>query len=78
MRPSKRRSVRCALAVFMLAGLSPHLAAQCYYTVTEIPAGLLPERPKPTPEAPKDPALAEYNAYLAELAETDKKTRQDQ
>lgn len=43
-------------------------------TVTEIPAGLLPERPKPTPPAEaEDPALAEYNAYLAQLAATDKK-----
>ncbi|HZQ30904.1 MAG TPA: hypothetical protein VFB19_04115 [Mycobacterium sp.] len=42
--------------------------------VTEIPAGLLPERPKPTaPDEPADPALAEYNAYLAELAQSDKK-----
>jgi DNA-binding transcriptional regulator of glucitol operon len=36
--------------------------------VTEIPAGLLPERPKPTPQPPDDPVLREYNAYLAELA----------
>lgn len=44
-------------------------------TVTEIPAGLLPERPQPArrpgadPEA--DPTLREYNAYLAELARAD-------
>ncbi len=38
--------------------------------VTEIPAGLLPERPKPA-SPPPDPALQEYNAYLAELAKTD-------
>mgnify|MGYP005821595371 CR=1 FL=1 len=38
---------------------------------TEIPAGLLPERPKPEPiEA--DVTLREYNAYLAELAEADR------
>lgn len=44
-------------------------------TVTEIPAGLLPERPKPMPPTePDDPALAEYNAYLAELAKADTKT----
>ena len=36
--------------------------------ITEIPAGLLPERPKPTAEISDDPALAEYNAYLARLA----------
>jgi DNA-binding transcriptional regulator of glucitol operon len=39
--------------------------------VTEIPAGLLPERPKPVPPPPDDPALQEYNAYLAELAKKD-------
>jgi len=38
---------------------------------TEIPAGLLPERPRPAQRAPEDPALAEYNAYLAELARKD-------
>jgi DNA-binding transcriptional regulator of glucitol operon len=39
--------------------------------MTEIPAGLLPERPKPILQPPDDPALREYNAYLAELAKTD-------
>jgi DNA-binding transcriptional regulator of glucitol operon len=39
--------------------------------VTEIPAGLLPERPKPAQQPPPDPALREYNAYLAELARED-------
>jgi DNA-binding transcriptional regulator of glucitol operon len=38
---------------------------------TEIPAGLLPERPKPAPASENDPALREYNAYLAELAKSD-------
>jgi DNA-binding transcriptional regulator of glucitol operon len=38
--------------------------------ITEIPAGLLPERPKPEYQPP-DPALREYNAYLAELAKED-------
>ena len=42
-------------------------------TITEIPKGLLPERPKPPPQEPPGPALAEYNAYLAELAKADKK-----
>ena len=46
--------------------------------VTEIPAGLLPERPKPAQQPPDDPALREYNAYLAELAEERcRKTEQD-
>lgn len=40
-------------------------------TVTEIPPGLLPERPKPEPQHHDDPALREYNAYLAELAKDD-------
>lgn len=39
--------------------------------VTEIPAELLPERPKPVQQLPADPALSEYNAYLAELAKQD-------
>ena len=39
--------------------------------VTEIPAGLLPERPKPAQQATDDQALREYNAYLAELAKND-------
>jgi DNA-binding transcriptional regulator of glucitol operon len=39
--------------------------------ITEIPAGLLPERPAPVPQSPDDPALQEYNAYLAELAHRD-------
>lgn len=40
-------------------------------TATEIPAGLLPERPKPATQQPDDPALREYNAYLAQLAHND-------
>jgi DNA-binding transcriptional regulator of glucitol operon len=40
--------------------------------MTEIPDGLLPERPKPAPPPADDPALAEYNAYLARLAKGDK------
>ncbi|QUR68411.1 hypothetical protein [Mycobacterium spongiae] len=39
--------------------------------ITEIPAGLLPERPRPTLPDTDDPALREYNAYLAELAKSD-------
>ncbi|WP_067701791.1 transcriptional regulator [Nocardia jejuensis] len=35
----------------------------------EIPAGLLPERPKTAPQA--DPETAEYNRYLAELHASD-------
>lgn len=38
---------------------------------TEIPAGLLPERPKPATQADTDPEIREYNAYLAELAKSD-------
>jgi DNA-binding transcriptional regulator of glucitol operon len=45
--------------------------------ITEIPAGVLPERPNPTDPEPEDPALREYNAYLAELAEQDRCTNHD-
>jgi len=44
---------------------------QKHGTVTEIPPGLLPERPEPVRETPDDPALREYNAYLADLAKAD-------
>lgn len=44
--------------------------------VTEIPPGLLPERPAPASPPSDDPVLREYNAYLAELAKTDD-TRQN-
>ncbi len=44
--------------------------------MTELPDGLLPERPKPAQQKPDDPALREYNAYLAELAKADAE-RQD-
>jgi DNA-binding transcriptional regulator of glucitol operon len=38
---------------------------------TEIPDGLLPARPKLAPPPDDDPALREYNAYLAELGGND-------
>ncbi|SRX94311.1 hypothetical protein [Saccharomonospora viridis DSM 43017] [Mycobacterium shimoidei] len=38
---------------------------------TQIPEGLLPERPKPASPQDDDPTLREYNAYLAELAKHD-------
>ncbi|MCX2931526.1 hypothetical protein ORI20_14690 [Mycobacterium sp. CVI_P3] len=42
-------------------------------SVTEIPAGLLPERPTAqTTSDELDPAMREYNNYLAELARADK------
>lgn len=42
-------------------------------SITEIPAGLLPERPHPrTTSEELGPAMREYNAYLAELAAADK------
>lgn len=40
-------------------------------SVTEIPADLLPQRPKAAVGAEADPTLREYNAYLAELAKAD-------
>ncbi len=39
--------------------------------VTEIPAGILPDRPVASTQ-PTDAALREYNAYLAELAKADR------
>jgi DNA-binding transcriptional regulator of glucitol operon len=39
---------------------------------TEIPKGLLPERPTAATPSDDDPTLREYNAYLSELAEKDK------
>ncbi|WP_370330944.1 hypothetical protein [Mycolicibacterium hippocampi] len=44
---------------------------------TEIPAGLLPERPAPASQTDGDPTLREYNAYLADLAEADSATKDD-
>lgn len=44
-------------------------------TITEIPAGLLPQKPSASTQFDDDvddPALREYNAYLAELAKKDK------
>ena len=52
---------------------SPPATADVTGDVTEIPAGLLPERPR-RPSAPRseqDATLREYNAYLAELAAQD-------
>ena len=46
-------------------------------TVTEIPAGLLPERPTHARQSDDDPVLRQYNAYLAELAEADKRKQDD-
>jgi DNA-binding transcriptional regulator of glucitol operon len=39
-------------------------------TVTEIPAGLLPDRPQQPAPPETDQTLREYNAYLAELAKS--------
>lgn len=39
---------------------------------TEIPAGLLPERATAATPFDEDPALRQYNAYLAELANADR------
>ncbi|MGY4712512.1 hypothetical protein ACXDF8_23625 [Mycolicibacterium sp. CBM1] len=50
-------------------------------SITEIPAGLLPERPTapaPSADANVDPVMREYNAYLAELAEADKAESENQ
>ncbi len=48
-------------------------------SVTEIPAGLLPERPTAGAASDdSDPAMREYNAYLAELAAADKAPRRSE
>jgi DNA-binding transcriptional regulator of glucitol operon len=39
--------------------------------MTEIPAGLLPERPQSVQPPSDDPLLQQYNDYLAELARND-------
>lgn len=41
---------------------------------SEIPTDLLPKRPAPAARRDDDPALREYNAYLADLAEKDKES----
>ena len=52
--------------------------------ITEIPTGLLPERPTARAASDEhDPAMREYNAYLAELAQADQtdltsKSQEDQ
>lgn len=43
--------------------------------ITEIPPGLLPERPTLLPPVSNDPVLREYNTYLAELAHRDTETQ---
>lgn len=43
--------------------------------ITAIPDGVLPQRPQPDQTANDDPALCEYNAYLAELARKDRPDR---
>ncbi len=50
---------------------SPAEAVQDSGDVTEIPPGLLPQRPA-APREDQDATLREYNAYLAELAEHDR------
>jgi DNA-binding transcriptional regulator of glucitol operon len=46
--------------------------------VTEIPEGLLPERPEPEHRKSDDPALRDYNTYLAELAKADNENQRRQ
>ena len=47
-------------------------------TVSEIPAGLLPERPKAATADDADPTLRDYNAYLADLAKADAENQKHQ
>lgn len=57
---------------------TPPAQASTTESATEIPAGLLPQRPTARATSDElDPAMREYNAYLAELAQADK-THEDQ
>jgi DNA-binding transcriptional regulator of glucitol operon len=58
---------------FVLLEATPPEELRTSTELTEIPEGLLPQRPAPAgPTADDDdPALREYNAYLAELAKSD-------
>jgi DNA-binding transcriptional regulator of glucitol operon len=52
---------------------TPPAAPSASESITEIPAGLLPQRPTaPATSDDLDPTMREYNAYLAELARADK------
>ena len=42
--------------------------------LTELPQGLLPDRPRAASHSEDDPDLRNYNAYLAELAKSDEHT----
>src|SRR3954465_6907615 len=48
--------------------------ARKHDAATQIPDGLLPQRPKAARPSDDNPALREYNAYLADLAAKDKET----
>jgi DNA-binding transcriptional regulator of glucitol operon len=52
---------------------APHAAG----VVTEIPEGLLPQRPQAAAVNDDDEELREYNAYLAALAETENQTEKE-
>ena len=62
---------------FVLLEATPPEELRASSELTEIPEGLLPQRPAAATgpidndEADDDPALREYNAYLAELAKSD-------
>jgi DNA-binding transcriptional regulator of glucitol operon len=52
---------------------TPPAAPSASASITEIPDGLLPQRhTAPATSDDLDPAMREYNAYLAELARADK------
>ena len=54
---------------------APPEAPSATDSITEVPAGLLPERPTTaTQSGDVDPVMQEYNAYLAELAKADETT----
>ena len=63
----------CFYAYYKFVRYEEAPPAEAHDELTEIPEGLLPERPKPATPSDDDPALREYNAYLAELAKPTQK-----
>ena len=63
----------CFYAYYKFVRYEDAPAPQSSDEPTEIPSGLLPERPAAATHT--DAATTEYNAYLAELAKNDKQDR---
>jgi DNA-binding transcriptional regulator of glucitol operon len=65
----------CVYAYYKFVRYEETPPARKHGAVTEIPSALLPERPKAATPSNDDPALSEYNAYLADLAKADNEDR---